>query len=127
MCKLIKIYQQTFTYNGAGTLTTVSHHFNRVYKTKSEQYFKIKPIYVSTVEPLLMTDFNQINSVCNYEKTDGSQSIGSSNKFYLGCFTSHHSPEVIVDEIPLSNFRIVNTDGDALDDYMLVFQIELWE
>ena len=47
-----KIYQQTFAYDGVASRQSVNHHFNRVYKQKPEQHFRIKPIYISTTEPL---------------------------------------------------------------------------
>ena len=127
MCKLIKIYQQTFANDSVSSPTFIKHHFNRVYKDKAEQYYKIKPIFVSTTSPLFMIDFPQINSLCNYDSSDGLLTIESSNHFFLGSLSSQYIPEMIVDDIPLTDFRIVNEDDTAVADYTLVFQIELWE
>jgi hypothetical protein len=122
-----KIFQQTFTYDGTGTFHSVNHHFNRVYKSKPEQHFRIKPIYVSTTEPLLMRNFSQINSLCNYDETNGTKVIASSNHFFLGSSSSNLSIEMMVEEIDISDFTISYENGLTLDKYTIVFQIELFE
>jgi hypothetical protein len=128
MCKLRKVFQQSFRFYGSGTPTSVKHNFRRVYKTHTHQYFKVKCIYVSSTQPLLLTHFPHINTNCNYIQTNNSQTIGSSNHFFLGCATSNHVPEMIVDEIPLADFEVQRTvSTDTLSEYILVFQIELWE
>ena len=129
MCsqKITKIYQQTFTYDGTGSFHSVDHHFNRVYKQKPGQYFKIKPIYVSTTEPLLMRNFSQINALCNFDETNGTKVIASSNHFFLGSSSTNHSIEMIVDDINISDFTISYENGLTLDKYTIVFQIELYE
>ena len=127
MCALIKIYQQTFVNDSVSSPTFIKHHFNRVYKDKAEQYFKIKPIFVSTTSPLFMIDFPQINSLCNHDTSDGLFTIESSNHFFLGSISSQYIPEMIVDDISLTDFRIVNEVDTVVADYTLVFQIELWE
>jgi uncharacterized protein involved in tellurium resistance len=122
-----KIFQQTFIYDGTGTFHSVNHHFNRVYKSKPEQFFKIKPIYISTTEPLVMRNFSQINSLCNYDETNGNKIIASSNKFFLGSSSSNLSIEMMVDEIDINDFTISYENGTTLDKYTIVFQIELFE
>ena len=74
-----------------------------------------------------MLDFPAINSLCNHDTYDGLLTVESGNHFFLGSVSSQYIPEVIIDDIPLSDFRIVNEVNTALADYTLVFQIELWE
>jgi hypothetical protein len=122
-----KIYQQTFIFDGVGTFQSVNHHFNRVYKQKPEQYFRIKPVYVSASNPLVMQKFAQINSLCNYDETNGTNQTESSNKFFLGSSSSNHLIEMIVDNIDISEFTISYENGSTLGKYIIVFQIELLE
>ena len=127
MCPtLVKIYQQTFTYDGGGSTKSVSHHFNRVYKTKQEGFFKLKVLYVSTVEPLLLSNCAPINSLSNFDEViQGGNS--SSNHFYLGRLENCGYSEVMIDDIPISPFQVENISLTNLADYVVVFQIELWE
>ena len=132
MCPtLVKIYQQTFTYDGVGDKQTVSHHFNRVYKTKQEGFFKLKVLYVSTTEPLLLSNCSAINALSNFDEViqdaEGIQTHGSSNHFYLGRLGNCSFAEVIIDDIPISPFEIMNISLTNLADYTVTFQIELWE
>ena len=131
MCnsKLKKIYQQGFAYSAdIPSARTMSHTFQRIYKSKPEEYFKIKVIATTSADDIYMVDFAPINAIANFETTlvvGGVRSINSNNYFYLG--NQAIVPEVIVADIPLSPFRIVNMAHDALEDYSVVFQIELWE
>ena len=132
MCpSLVKIYQQTFTYDGVGDKQTVSHHFNRVYKTKQEGFFKLKVLYVSTTEPLLLSNCSAINALSNFDEVildaEGNQSHVSSNHFYLGRLENCCFAEIMIDDIPISPFQIKNISLTNLADYVVTFQIELWE
>jgi len=129
MCKLKKIYQQGFFYSAdTPSATSMSHTFQRYYKSKPEEYFKVKVISMNSNEEIFMVDFAPFNAIANFETSvvvGGVKSTKSNNYFYLGQNTI--VPEVIVDDIPLSPFKIVNLANDALEEYTLVFQIELWE
>ena len=130
MCnKVVKIYQQSFSYEepASSTVEIVSHRFNRIYKTKKEQFFKIKCVTTNATQILLLSGLSQINGLCNYENIDVTGNLGSFNHFYLGNSSNQCVPEIIIDEIPLSNFNIINTEQSVLEDYHIVFQIELWE
>jgi len=123
-----KIYQQTFIFDGIGSFQSVNHHFNRVYKQKTDQYFRIKPVYISSTEPLVMQNFAQINSLCNYDVTNGTNKTESSNKFFLGnSSSSNNLIEMIVDNIDINEFTISYENGSTLGKYIIVYQIELLE
>ena len=129
MCKLKKIYQQGFVYSAdTPSATSMSHTFQRYYKSKPEEYFKVKVISVNCEDEIFMVDFAPINAIANYETIiviSGVETTKSNNYFFLG--NQSISPEVIVDDVPLSPFKIVNMANDALAEYSVVFQIELWE
>ena len=129
MCRLKKIYQQTFVYSAdTPSATSNSHTFQRIYKSKPEEYFKINVIATTSVDDIYVVDFAHFNAISNLETivvVSGVTTTSSSNYFHLG--NQAIPPEIIADDIPLSPFRIVNMAGDGLEDYTVVFQIELWE
>jgi len=129
MCKLKKIYQQTFSYAfDVGTSTKNTHNFQRVYKTSSNEYFKMKVIGVQSTDQLFMEGFAPFTTVSNYEVltvVNAETKRQNKNLFYLG--NQAIAPEVLVDEIPLSPFNITNAYSNTLNEYTIVFQIELWE
>ena len=92
-----------------------------------EQLSKIKPIYVSATQQLVMRNFAQINSLYNYDETNGTNPTESSNKFFLGNSSTNHMIEMIVYDIDISEFTISYENGTTLGKYTIVFQIELLE
>jgi hypothetical protein len=66
-------------------------------------------------------------TLCNFDETNGTKVIASSNHFFLGSSSTNHPIEMIVDDINISDFTISYENGLTLDKYTVVFQIELFE
>jgi hypothetical protein len=128
--KVVKTYQQTFKNNN-DLVTEQTFSFTRIYKTKPDQYFRLKvasifssflsTTTIETVNPagtLTSTETNigdlflkgipELSGLCNYqEKSSASNILVTNNHFYLGSLIEQSgSAEIILDDIPLAPFTI---------------------
>ena len=128
--KVVKTYQQTFKNNNdAATEQTFS--FTRIYKTKPNQYFKLKVASIfsphlssstitsvtsagtytsmeTLIGDLFLKGIPELSGLCNYqEKYSASNLSATNNHFYLGSLVEPSgSSEIILDDIPLTPFTI---------------------
>jgi hypothetical protein len=134
MCqKVIAVYQQTFKNNDE-KISFQYFKFQRIYKTKPEQYFRIKCISFSNLvdtrrvgEMFLSPGFGK----CNYQSVGATTALSSdSNDMYLGTFADSFAEycmmDFLMDDIPLSTFKIYNSAGSP-GRFLVSFQIELLE
>ena len=127
MChKVIATFQQTFQNNDE-TIKRAEFRFNRIYKSKPEQYFRVKCISLSSIVrttklgadnphcgEMYLYGLSAFNRSCNF-KSDSA----NDNRTYLGDLNGATIPHCyfILDEIPLDNFFIQN---DNFDGYFTV-------
>ena len=132
MCKVVRIFQQTFDMTDS-VATTGTFKFPRYMKTNGNQYFRIKVLSVhslkaSPVGALYIKDFPVINMNCNYVTEANAE---ESNRFYLGNLQNQmfvEAPTMVTDDIPMSPFTIFRTLSQVGDnEFTVVFQIELME
>jgi len=133
MCKVLKIYQQTFHQTDDQANKGV-FQFPRYMKTHHSQYFRIKVLAVQSfkenpIGSLFIRDFPVITMNCNYINNLADSEQG--NRFYLGTLQNQQfvdPPTMIVDDIPMSPFTIERTSSEHFgNDFMVVFQIELMQ
>ena len=131
MCpKVVKIYHQTFR-NGDATKNEQQFAFQRIYKTKQVQYFKVKLLgitggqhLIDTKNLLFMKGIPEVTTFGNFEEIDSAGNITRRCDFYLGNLNDRDylDVELIVDEIPLTPFKLY---CDAACAFSVSFQIEL--
>ena len=134
MCqKVLAVYQQTFKNNDQN-VSLQYFSFQRIYKTKPEQYFRIKCISFSnlvdtrrTGDMFLSPGFGK----CNFQSVGATSALSSeSNDMYLGTFADSFAEYCMMDflmaDIPLSPFKIYNSLGTK-GAFLVSFQIELLE
>ncbi len=139
MCrKVIQIYQQTFKNNDPSKFEQ-TFQFQRIYKTKPEQYFRLKlvgysspslsPTATAAMGDLFLKGLPELNGFCNYQE-NGVNSVVNTNNFYLGNFYDNYSEfqtiEMLLNDIPLTPFTIFTT-GTSATRFLVTFQIELLE
>ena len=138
MChKVIATYQQTFQNNDP-TVNKPIFRFNRIYKSKPEQFFRVKCVSLSSVNKyrnpsgapapgeysqnlgeMYLTGLQSFNKNCNF-KSDTEED----NRLYLGDLNGIVPDcHFIVDSIPLDNFTIFNSH--AYGKFTACFHIEL--
>ena len=136
MChKVIATYQQTF--QNTNDLTRKSNfRFNRIYKSKPEQFFRVKCVGLSSIDEsskynvlsnpthsgeMYLSGLQALNKNCNFKNA-----TEEDNRLYLGDLNGSIPDSVfIVDSIPLDNFTIYNSNHDGL--FTVCFHIELIE
>jgi len=132
MCKVIRIFQQTFNQGDTQKKTGV-FQFPRYMKTRQDQHFRLKVLGVSSNRPdpgfgggIFIRDFPVLNMNCNYNSHDNNNESGQ--RFYLGNFGQPFTegPTMLTDDIPMSPFTIEQTVNQAEgNDFQVTFQIEL--
>ena len=117
MCqKVVATFQQTFQ-NNDDSIKRAEFRFNRIYKSKPEQYFRVKCVSLSSIVrttkfgsdnphcgEMYLYGLSAFNRNCNF-KSDSA----NDNRMYLGDLNGS-IPECffILDEIPLDPFFIKN-------------------
>lgn len=136
MChKVIATYQQTFQNTNHSEKAAV-FKFNRIYKSKPEQYFRLKCVSLSSVAEstkysapdnkhcgeMFLSGLQAINKSCNF-----TNETEQDNRMYLGDLNGTGAPNsyFILDEIPLDNFTIYNINFQG--SFTVCFHIELIE
>ena len=131
MCsKIAKIYHQTFR-NGDATKREQQFAFQRVYKTKQAQYFKVKLLGITGGEHLIdqqnllfMKGIPEMTSYGNFEEVNSLGNVTRKNDLYLGNLNDRDylDLELLLDEIPLTPFKL---SCDVACAFSVSFQIEL--
>lgn len=134
MCqKVIAVYQQTFK-NSDATVSFQYFNFQRIYKTKPEQYFRVKCVNFTNLlstgkvgEMFLSPGFGK----CNFQSVGATKAeYKENNDFYLGTFQDQFAEycmmDFLMDDIPLTPFKIYNSAGTNTT-FLVSFQIELLE
>jgi hypothetical protein len=131
MChKVIATYQQTFQNNDPNVNKPI-FRFNRIYKSKPEQFFRVKCVSLSSVPKyaadtkicgeMYLTGLQAFNKNCNFKSE-----TEEDNRLYLGDLNGIVPDcHFIVDSIPLDNFTIFNNNFEGI--FTACFHIELIE
>jgi len=135
MCKVIKIYNQTFIQS-SNSVASGTFRFTRMMKTNHLQKFRIKVLGITDLNGatgglLYMKDFPVLTMNCNTQTNTGG-TTSETNHFYLGSLdvADNVEPDMLVDEIPLDNFVLSRVDaaGGAVNGgFVVSFQIELMD
>ncbi len=138
MCrKVVQTFQQTFK-NSDSTKSEQTFQFQRIYKTKPEQYFRLKLMGYSSptvstsaanaLGDLFIRGIPELNGLCNYQEV-GATSVVNTNNFYLGNFYDNFGDfqpiEMLLNDIPLTPFQIFTSLGRT--QFIVTFIIELLE
>ena len=133
MCpSVVKIYHQTFR-NGDATKREQQFAFQRIYKTKPKQHFKVKLLGITGGEHLIdqqnllfMKGIPELTSFGNFQEIDLAGVVTRRCDLYLGNLNDRDylDLELIVDEIPLTPFKL---SCDVACAFSVSFQIELME
>lgn len=138
MCpKVVSIYQQTFKNNDSSVYAQ-TFKFQRIYKTKPEQYFRIKCVSFTSLTStargvdVFMKGVEELCGKCNYQSVGANAASSSENNhFYLGTFSdtnAEYSPmEMLLNNIPLTPFQIYTVGSGVAGLFLVSFQIELLE
>ena len=140
MChKVVSTFQQTFV-NADASLQSQIFAFNRIYKSKPQQYFRISCVALTSISPstktiassihcgeMYLTGLPNLNKNCNLLGVDSGDIKHYSNAFYLGNlnYPGNINSFFMIDEIPLDNFSIANRQYPG--QYTVSFHIELIE
>ena len=131
MCpKIVKIYHQTFR-NGDATKREQQFAFQRIYKTKQMQHFKVKLLGVTGGQHsidqqnlLFLKGIPEMTTYGNFEEVDSLGNVTRKCDLYLGNLNDRDYLEIelLLDEIPLTPFKLVSDTACA---FSVSFQIEL--
>lgn len=135
MCpRVVAIYQQTFKNNDAAAAQQ-TFKFQRIYKTKPNQSFRMKMVYFTTLTnttrlgEIFLRGIPEINGKCNYLSVGGAGLEVENNGWHLGNFNDtsaeYSTIEVMLDEIPFTPFQIYTTGTAGV--FVISFQIEVLE
>ena len=139
MCqKVVATFQQTFQ-NNDDSIKRAEFRFNRIYKSKPEQYFRVKCVSLSSIVrtskfgldnphcgEMYLYGLSAFNRNCNFKSNSVKVSHSANdNRMYLGDLNGSTIPDCyfILDDIPLDNFFIQNDNFDGF--FTVCFHIEL--
>jgi hypothetical protein len=133
MCERVtRIFHQTFR-NGDATKTSQKFSFQRIYKTRTNQHFRLKLMGVTggqhsvdTQNLIFLKGIPELTTFCSFTEIDTARKESKKCDMYLGNLNDRDylDLEIIVDEVPMTPFTI---SCDVACQFSVTFQIELIE
>lgn len=141
MCKVLRVYQQTFIQNN-NAKSSGRFQFMRIMKDNHLQKFRIKVLGISDLNAqggtLFMKNYPIFNMKCNTQTdlhTTGAVDTSNNlfyytgtgnNDFYLGTLNQalYTQPEMMVEELSLTEFTI---ERSVVGGFIVSLQVELLE